>query len=144
MSVHPTAAQARAASQGLPGRTSPAARNWPLGSPAPGSRTAALPAWRQSPQQPGSWKEPRSARKMPVAAPELPAFGATLPAQLCLAQPDAVHLLLPVDRNGVCHAPQDPPGQHRLTAEDTWDQKATDCALAQRYSRCFSPMSVAL
>lgn len=137
--MHPTAAQARAASQG-----SPAARNWSLGSPAPGSRTAALPAWHQSLQQPGSWKEPRSVQKMPVAASELPAFGATLPAQLCLAQPEAVHLLLPVDRNVVCHAPQDPPGQHRLTAEDTWDQKATDCALAQSCSRCFSPMSVAL
>lgn len=55
---------------------------------------------------------------MPAAASELLAFVvemAMLPVHLCLIQPDAVHLLSPVDRN-VCHASQGAPDQ--LSAED--------------------------
>lgn len=86
---------------------------------------------------------------MLVAAFELLAFVvemAMVPVQLCLIQPDAVHLLSPVDRNVVCHASQDPPDQHyQLTVEDILDhQKVTDCAAVQNYLHCFSPKSVIL
>lgn len=79
---------------------------------------------------------------MPAAASELLAFVvemAMLPVHLCLIQPDAVHLLSPVDRN-VCHASQGAPDQ--LSAED--HQEVTDCAPVQNYLYCLSPPSVSL
>lgn len=121
--------------------------NLPLGSSAPGYHTAGTSACPSSPLQSGSLKKLRIAQQMLAA--ELPAFVvgmAMLPVQLCLAQPDAVHLLSPVDRNVVCHAPRDPLDQHcRLAVEDTPDhRKATDYAPAQNYLHCFYPTSVTL
>ena len=70
--------------------------NLPLGSSAPGYHTAGTSACPSSPLQSGSLKKLRIAQQMLAA--ELPAFVvgmAMLPVQLCLAQPDAVHLLSP-------------------------------------------------
>lgn len=77
-------------------RSSAAVLDMSLGSSAPGSHTAGTPACPSSLLQSGSLKKLRTAQKM--LASELPAFVAgmaMLPVQLCLAQPDAVHLLSP-------------------------------------------------